>query len=308
MEGLSSDRNKGFSLIDFTGWEQCGPSDVASVKIRVADTTHPTEPRLKSPYVTALGKRLQLFHAEVVLNDAFSIHTDPETGRNRLLELCNNRISQCSKTTAVHEFGHVLGMSHGHNRSDSPLIGCLATYNQDPDIFNGESPIGNSYFTDFDEKSIMNYCNNERYTGQGLIPSLTDKLAIQAFYGEISSFDVRTGILTIPRVELKFTDIDGFYSVKLKLVADPDPNIIRFKLEGALVPTTKPSTATALYSNANLVLPSLKIIGGSGHIDQVSESINFSYHPDETFTLNEGIQQIIDNRVQPTTYEPGSKY
>jgi len=310
-EGLSSNRNTGFSLVDFTGWQECtGSDELNAVKIQVGDITHPEKVYgllpLKSPYVEALGVFLKGNDHGVVLN--FTMTTE---SHESLMGLCNNNLRQCIKATAVHEFGHVLGMSHENNRSDKDAADpdCASSVISDPDFFDGEPTQGLSYFTDYDKKTIMNYCNKDRYRyGSGLFLTPTSRLAVKAHYGEIPSFDVRTGILTIPRVELKFTTIDGFYNAKLKHVADPDPNIIRLKLEGSVAKTTKPSTATALFSNANLVLPLLKIIGPSGHIDQIAESINFTHQPDGTFTLNEGLQQLINNRVQPLTFEPGSKY
>jgi hypothetical protein len=56
-----------------------------------------------------------------------------------------------SKTTVTHEFGHILGLMHEHNHPDSPISVCpyyLENKKQSKDLI----------YTEFDKKSVMNYC------------------------------------------------------------------------------------------------------------------------------------------------------
>jgi hypothetical protein len=56
----------------------------------------------------------------------------------------------CIENTAVHEFGHAVGLSHEHNRPDTP-----ASCKDKPQGGSGDAVVG-----PWDGNSIMNYCND----------------------------------------------------------------------------------------------------------------------------------------------------
>lgn len=56
-----------------------------------------------------------------------------------------------SKTTVTHEFGHILGLMHEHNHPDSPVSVC-------PYYLENKKESTSLIYTEFDKKSVMNYC------------------------------------------------------------------------------------------------------------------------------------------------------
>ena len=76
----------------------------------------------------------------------------------------------CFYADALHELGHALGFSHDHVSPRAP--DCVAR-TQAP-----EAEVEDETY--YDERSIMNYCNAERWRGQ-LSPA--DVCSIQAAYG-----------------------------------------------------------------------------------------------------------------------------
>jgi hypothetical protein len=63
-----------------------------------------------------------------------------------------NFASTQTRATAVHEFGHALGLLHEHERTDAPGCGDYETKVRNNDW--------NVYVGNFDTNSIMNYCHN----------------------------------------------------------------------------------------------------------------------------------------------------
>ncbi|MDQ3233731.1 MAG: hypothetical protein M3Q07_18080 [Pseudobdellovibrionaceae bacterium] len=61
-----------------------------------------------------------------------------------------------TRATAVHEFGHAMGLLHEHERTDAPGCG-----DYDDEVRNSDR---NVYVGSFDANSIMNYCHNSSLT------------------------------------------------------------------------------------------------------------------------------------------------
>ncbi|MEE9424406.1 MAG: hypothetical protein V3V18_05450 [Methylococcales bacterium] len=304
VDGPIAKDNRGYSLVDFTGWADCTSSDLnTAVKIRVEDADDPPA-GVKSPYVTALGAHLKAPDKRVHLN--FTIENN-----TALWNACDSSLDHCIKVSAVHEFGHVLGLAHENYRSNAPVCDFwqeLGDVLEFPFVFEGESYHGTSYFTDYDPGSIMNYCNPNRFKAAGLLPSETDELAVQAFYGGVPTF--RNNKLTIPRLVVTGTEnSDGVVSVAMNW----NPGTKQFKIiPDTYIPSTKPSTATPKYGVsfdiASISFPLVVEYTPNGlHIQRIIEDAKLRHIADGTpygaF--------IIDGELKtksPTTYTMGCLY
>jgi hypothetical protein len=309
--GLIFPQNNGYSLVDFNGWIECTLDDLNNaVKIKVDDDNYPgsiPESFLASPYVTALGANLKAQDKYVHLN--FKMENAAVA---TIKDACGSSLDLCIKLVSVHEFGHVLGMGHGHLRKDAPGCGDAAGLFVEDVLFGGffvgEAYIGNSYFTDYDQNSIMNYCNENRFKSYAVLPSETDRLAVQAFYGGVPTF--RNNKLTIPRLVVTGTENSNGV---VRVVMDWNPGTKQFKIiPDTYSPSAKPSTATPRYSIsfgiASISFPLVVEYTPDGqHIQRIIEDAKLRHIDDGTpygaF--------IIDGELKtksPTTFPMGSLY
>lgn len=143
--------------LSFTGWTKCSSGADGPVRIKVADD---------GPYAGHLGKTIIHDRPGVLLNFELSKwQPDPwcvQSEQNRLA---------CIKAIAVHEFGHVIGLSHEQNRPDTP-----GECKQDP-----QGPDGTKMLTPWDPKSVMNYCH-PIYNAMGYALSEDDIRSVKAMY------------------------------------------------------------------------------------------------------------------------------
>jgi len=140
------------SAVIFTGWNSC-ESNSQGIRIQVADS---------GPLVWALGDGLQGFHNGMSLNFTYF----------NWGQACQGYEEGCSKSIAVHEFGHALGFSHEQNRPDTP----------DSCTDSPQGTDGNTMVGAWDLTSVMNYCNPTP-TNVNWNLSATDIVMVRQFYG-----------------------------------------------------------------------------------------------------------------------------
>lgn len=224
------------SQLDFTGWGQCPTGFFNGIRIGIEDS---------GAHTKGLGNDLIDVQDGMVLN--FAMQNWNAT--------CPNSFgaTNCITWVATHEFGHALGFAHEQNRNDTP-----DTCTQD-----AQGTSGNVIFTEWDENSIMNYCN-PNYNGFGNLSDI-DILTVQTYYGRIPTYSTAS-TLQIPVVQVG----SSRYSTSL---SDPDGNG-RYTLN-TISSTTNQSSKPAIYnsSSSTLTLPLVKVIDGANHVTSLYSAV-----------------------------------
>ncbi len=122
------------SNLRFVGWGDCTVTS-DGIRISIADEISHTK---------GLGVNLNAKSKGMVLNFIFDRYYSEDCQLNR---------KSCIEWHALHEFGHVLGFTHEHNRHDQPdYVMCK----------NKSGTTGDINLTPYDLHSIMNYCHPDR--------------------------------------------------------------------------------------------------------------------------------------------------
>jgi hypothetical protein len=139
-----------YAMVSFRGWGAC-MDGAKGIRITVSPDMSGTD---------GLGQQLDGKPNGMRLQMDFSASS-----------YCVNRNEFCVRATAVHEFGHALGLVHEQNRDDAPTW-CKAKHQ-------GEIP--DKTITRYDPTSVMNYCNST-WQNDGLL-SESDILTVTTLYG-----------------------------------------------------------------------------------------------------------------------------
>jgi hypothetical protein len=152
------------SNIDFIGWEECDAVGGADIHMSVKDD---------NPGVAGglFGKQLKNRGVGVAFNFTF----------NNWSTNCQGDEERCIRNIATHEFGHILGLRHEHERADrtQDCEDYLIRNRRNTDTLSDDFLL----IGVFDENSTMNYCN-PNWNNNGLL-SKGDIEAVQEMYGNI---------------------------------------------------------------------------------------------------------------------------
>ncbi|MCP4136638.1 MAG: hypothetical protein GY754_37050 [bacterium] len=161
------------STLQFTGWGQCGGGG-ANIRIRIEDV---------GPHTHGVGTMLNNNPDGMSLNFTYDNWGCKDADGNQtpcsgLSWFTETRRENWIRANGIHEFGHAVGIVHEQARPENS-DGHLCDEFQGGSYSNERQ--GDVMVGDFDTDSVMNYCNEARYTSPGL--SSLDILTIQYMYG-----------------------------------------------------------------------------------------------------------------------------
>lgn len=140
-QGVVSDFGR--AGLKFTGWKHCTPNDLRSAVIRIELRTAVREDRGYIAGCSVMGPDRFGFNGScfsTVEGATMWINYDL---RDRM-------------ATAIHEFGHAIGLHHEHERKDRTGSGCGIVEPRRSNLVEGN---GVKFLTQYDPKSIMDYCS-----------------------------------------------------------------------------------------------------------------------------------------------------
>lgn len=139
----------------FVGWEACN-SETPNPSIRIRfEHVHDWNARNR---VSAGGGRSYVGPARLNSSSpTMHLHVSHIEGYPSEDKFYRDFAISSTRATAVHEFGHAVGLAHEHERSDAPPC-----HGDTPTLQDGERRY--VFVGDYDENSIMNYCKSEDIT------------------------------------------------------------------------------------------------------------------------------------------------
>jgi len=146
-----------YSSLSFVGWGDCGTDSRISLgrdKIMIKKIGG-----LQASHTDGLGQQ-QAAAALLELNfDSELLASQVPPVTDVLADIlgiwCGNSPEECVGAIAVHEFGHLLGFAHEHDRPDRPFEVCTYPITRLP-VTGDDTP--GTFLTTYDSSSVMNYC------------------------------------------------------------------------------------------------------------------------------------------------------
>ena len=187
------------SGVRFQGWSGCPTGNFDGIRIRIADD---------HPHTKGVGTDLRGKKDGMLLNFDFKNWFTSCAGAAV--------IDNCIAAIGIHEFGHALGFTHEHNRTDTTAVGCTAEHH---------GTTGDVNLTSYDVLSVMDYCNPGATSSLTSLSAL-DVVGLRKVYGMPRTRHHTTAGLGHrgDGAGLAMGDLDGNGMPELILVAQDAPN------------------------------------------------------------------------------------
>lgn len=149
--------------VRFTGWGACQPGEQA-IRVAVSAREWP-----------------RAFVGRPALRRDTSVYLNFDMTSLAGFSACVGKVERCEAFTAVHEFGHVLGLIHEQDRPDTPET-CRQSLGAGG--VNARPSADLVMMTGYDAQSLMNYCSKRGWDpAEPLTLTAEDRIGVVAMFG-----------------------------------------------------------------------------------------------------------------------------